>query len=68
MPKGPQGQMTVPELLEARQKVASQLNELDYTGYLGTKGGDPKVSVRAELTTIMEEIQAELTEQGYKDA
>jgi len=67
MAKGPEGQMTVPELLEARRKVELQLESLRYRGFAGTLGGDPKVLLRADLRTILQEIRAELAEQRYKD-
>lgn len=63
----PEGQLTIPELLEARDRVQSQLDVLDYRGYAGTLGGDPKSSVRTELQTILQEIETELAELGYKD-
>ena len=62
-----EGQLTIPELLEARDRVQSQLDALSYRGYAGTLGGDPKSSVRAELQTILQEIETELAELGYKD-
>ena len=50
MPKGPQGQMTVAELLEARQKVLSQLERLSERRYSRPSGlgVDPATSVRAD--------------------
>jgi len=62
-PDPPPSQMTVPELLEAREVVRARLR-------MGTGGarkgfGLANLSARNKLLTILREIEAELTEQGY---
>jgi hypothetical protein len=62
--------MTVPELLKAREEVQTSLEALNtYPSYnRGTTGSNPRVPLRAKLNAILQEIEAELTEQGYADA
>ncbi len=65
-------QMTIPELLKAREEAHTSLEALDnYPRYwrgATIEGGDPRAPLRAKLTTILQEIADELAEQEYKDA
>ena len=58
----PPKQMTVPELLEAREVVRARLR-MGTGGMHGT--GQGNMAARKELETILREIEIELTEQGY---
>jgi hypothetical protein len=68
MTDGSNPQMTIPELLEAREKVRRQLEiSPNYAVYDRgfASGSNPE---RDELQLILEEIEAELAERGHKDA
>ena len=57
-------QMTIPELLEAREKIRSQLDQLA----TGARRSNFSSQNKAELAAILEEIEAELAELGYTGA
>ncbi len=67
MPKEPQDQMTVPELLEARDKIRRQL-ELPMGGVWRGTSEPAGQYEKAGLAVILQEIETELAELGYKDA
>jgi len=54
-------EMSIPELLEARERVGDQISK----GRIHSSGDK---SVTEELEAILAEIEAELAERGYKDA
>ena len=58
--------MTIPELLEAREKIRQRLRE--GTGGQQFVGYGVNRSAFDELMVILREIEAELADQGYKDA
>jgi hypothetical protein len=66
MSDDPDRQMTIPELLEARAIIRQRL-EMG-TGGAPIKGGTWNTSAREMLLAELQEIEAELSEQGHHDA
>lgn len=67
MAKKSRGEMTTPELLEARAKIRERLEA--GTGGVALFGISPdNVSAQEELLSILQEIETELAERGHKDA
>ena len=63
MADDPDRELTIPELLEARDKIRSQLMKTSYA-----RASAYAKETKATLKTILEEVEAELAERGYKDA
>ena len=62
MAEDPDRQMTIPELLEARDKIREQLLKTSTS----RRSNDLR-AVRRELEEELVEIETELSELGYKD-
>lgn len=67
MTEKPSGEMTIPELLEARAKIRERLEAGTGGAALFAPAPD-NVSAQEELLSILQEIEAELAERGHKDA
>ena len=59
--------MTIPELLEARDKIRSQLDNLSKKGDNWQPSAFASQN-KSDLTAILEQIEVELAEQGYGNA